>query len=109
MDISSNTAEAASKKTVFKRAYGRLDINSAVLGCLLAGVIFSLPPQVEGAAYLGSFVWKSGSIGLWDRPRGQNMLDSGAPFYDTYQTSDGKYMAVGAIEPQFYRLLLKGV
>lgn len=37
------------------------------------------------------------------------MLDSGAPFYDTYQTSDGKYMAVGAIEPQFYRQLLKGV
>lgn len=37
------------------------------------------------------------------------MLDSGAPFYDTYQTADGKYMAVGAIEPQFYRLLLKGV
>lgn len=36
------------------------------------------------------------------------MLDSGAPFYDTYQTSDGKYMAVGAIEPQFYRHLLKG-
>lgn len=37
------------------------------------------------------------------------MLDSGAPFYDTYQTSDGKYMAVGAIEPQFYRQLLKGL
>lgn len=37
------------------------------------------------------------------------MLDSGAPFYDTYETSDGKYMAVGAIEPQFYRELIKGV
>lgn len=45
---------------------------------------------------------------MWDRPRGQNMLDSGAPFYDTYQTSDGKHVAVGAIEPQFYRQLLKG-
>lgn len=65
--------------------------------------------QVEGAAYVGSFVWKSRSIGMWDRPRGQNMLDSGAPFYDTYQTSDGKYVAVGAIEPQFYRQLLKGL
>lgn len=64
--------------------------------------------QVEGAAYVGSFVWKSRSIGMWDRPRGQNMLDSGAPFYDTYQTSDGKHVAVGAIEPQFYRQLLKG-
>ncbi|XP_030597917.1 alpha-methylacyl-CoA racemase [Archocentrus centrarchus] len=65
--------------------------------------------MVEGAAYMGSFVWKSRSIGLWNRPRGENMLDSGAPFYDTYQTSDGKYMAVGAIEPQFYRQLLKGL
>lgn len=37
------------------------------------------------------------------------MLDSGAPFYDTYETSDGKYMAVGAIEPQFYRELIKGL
>lgn len=63
---------------------------------------------MEGAAYVGSFVWKSRSVGLWDYPRGQNLLDSGAPFYDTYRTSDGKYMAVGAIEPQFYRQLLKG-
>lgn len=65
--------------------------------------------MVEGAAYTGSFVWKSRSIGLWDRSRGENMLDSGAPFYDTYQTSDGKYMAVGAIEPQFYKQLLQGL
>lgn len=73
-------------------------------------LFFSLPscPQVEGAAYVGSFVWKSRSIGMWDRSRGQNMLDSGAPFYDTYQTSDRKYMAVGAIEPQFYQQLLQG-
>ncbi|XP_023120447.1 alpha-methylacyl-CoA racemase [Amphiprion ocellaris] len=65
--------------------------------------------MVEGAAYTGSFIWKSRSIGLWDRSRGENMLDSGAPFYDTYQTSDGKYMAVGAIEPQFYNQLLQGL
>lgn len=57
---------------------------------------------------MGSFAWKSRSIGLWDRPRGQNMLDGGAPFYDTYETADGKYVAVGAIEPQFYTQLLKG-
>lgn len=37
------------------------------------------------------------------------MLDGGAPFYETYQTSDGKYMAVGAMEPQFYIQLLKGM
>lgn len=65
--------------------------------------------MVEGAAYTGSFVWKSHRIGMWDRARGENMLDSGAPFYDTYRTSDGKYMAVGAIEPQFYKHLLKGL
>lgn len=65
--------------------------------------------MVEGAAYVGSFIWKSRNIGMWDRPRGENMLDSGAPFYDTYQTKDGKHMAVGAIEPQFYKQLLKGL
>ncbi|KAM4051121.1 alpha-methylacyl-CoA racemase [Anomaloglossus baeobatrachus] len=65
--------------------------------------------MVEGAAYLGSFVWRSQKLGLWSRPRGENMLDGGAPFYSTYVTADGKYMAVGAIEPQFYKELLKGL
>lgn len=46
---------------------------------------------------------------MWEAPRGQNMLDAGAPFYDTYETADGEYMAVGAIEPQFYTQLLKGL
>ncbi|XP_061471978.1 alpha-methylacyl-CoA racemase isoform X2 [Rhineura floridana] len=58
--------------------------------------------MVEGTAYLSSFLWKSQNLGLWNRPRGENLLDSGAPFYETYKTSDGKFMAVGAIEPQFY-------
>uniref|UniRef100_A0A6Q2WSS4 Alpha-methylacyl-CoA racemase n=2 Tax=Esox lucius TaxID=8010 RepID=A0A6Q2WSS4_ESOLU len=65
--------------------------------------------MVEGAAYVGSFMWKSRKIGMWDHSRGENLLDSGAPFYDTYQTSDGKYMAVGAIEPQFYTQLIHGL
>ncbi|XP_075583135.1 alpha-methylacyl-CoA racemase [Pelecanus crispus] len=64
---------------------------------------------VEGTAYLSSFLWKSQNLGLWNRPRGENMLDSGAHFYETYETSDGKYMAVGAIEPQFYEQLIKGL
>ncbi|TSP09051.1 Alpha-methylacyl-CoA racemase [Bagarius yarrelli] len=51
----------------------------------------------------------SRSLGLWNQPRGKNLLDSGAPFYDTYQTSDGKYMAVGAIEPQFYNQFIQGL
>ncbi|KFV61926.1 Alpha-methylacyl-CoA racemase, partial [Dryobates pubescens] len=65
--------------------------------------------MVEGVAYLSSFLWKSQNLGLWSRPRGENLLDSGAPFYDTYQTSDGKFMAVGAIEPQFYEQFIKGL
>ncbi|XP_075929130.1 alpha-methylacyl-CoA racemase isoform X3 [Petromyzon marinus] len=63
--------------------------------------------MVEGAAYVGSFVWRTRPAGLWARPRGENMLDTGAPFYDTYRTADGQYVAVGAIEPQFYSALLK--
>jgi alpha-methylacyl-CoA racemase len=47
----------------------------------------------------------SGHLG----PRGSNGLDGGAPYYRTYETSDGKWMAVGAIEPQFYRALLAGL
>ncbi|XP_072814902.1 alpha-methylacyl-CoA racemase isoform X2 [Vicugna pacos] len=62
--------------------------------------------MVEGTAYLGSFLWKA--LGLWSQPRGQNLLDGGAPFYTTYRTADGGFMAVGAIEPQFYELLIKG-
>ncbi|XP_045296737.1 alpha-methylacyl-CoA racemase isoform X1 [Leopardus geoffroyi] len=65
--------------------------------------------MVEGTAYLSSFLWKSQRVGLWEQPRGQNMLDGGAPFYTTYRTADGGFMAVGAIEPQFYKLLIKGL
>ncbi|XP_007558937.1 alpha-methylacyl-CoA racemase [Poecilia formosa] len=65
--------------------------------------------MVEGAAFTGSFLWKSRKLGLWSRPRGENLLDSGAPFYDTYKTLDGKYLAVGAIETEFYNQLLKGL
>ncbi|NXX79553.1 AMACR racemase, partial [Urocolius indicus] len=64
---------------------------------------------VEGVAYLSSFLWKSQNLGLWNRPRGENLLDSGAPFYETYKTSDGKFMAVGAIEPRFYEQLIEGL
>ncbi|XP_074994092.1 alpha-methylacyl-CoA racemase [Calonectris borealis] len=65
--------------------------------------------MVEGVAYLSSFLWKSQNLGLWNRCRGENLLDSGAPFYETYKTADGKFMAVGAIEPQFYDALIKGL
>ncbi|XP_003407989.1 alpha-methylacyl-CoA racemase isoform X1 [Loxodonta africana] len=65
--------------------------------------------MVEGTAYLSSFLWKTQKVGLWEQPRGQNLLDGGAPFYTTYQTADGEFMAVGALEPQFYKLLIKGL
>ncbi|ERE81449.1 alpha-methylacyl-CoA racemase isoform X1 [Cricetulus griseus] len=65
--------------------------------------------MVEGTAYLSSFLWKTQHMGLWEQPRGQNLLDGGSPFYTTYKTADGEFMAVGAIEPQFYKLLVKGL
>ncbi|XP_063236250.1 alpha-methylacyl-CoA racemase isoform X2 [Bacillus rossius redtenbacheri] len=65
--------------------------------------------MVEGSAYLGSWLFRSQKLPFWGQPRGSNILDTGAHFYDTYETKDGKYMAVGAIEPQFYSALLKGL
>ena len=65
--------------------------------------------MVDGSSVLAQMMWSMRSLGLWSDVRGVNMLDTGAPYYDTYETSDGKYVAVGAIEPQFYTLLLKGL
>lgn len=48
-------------------------------------------------------------MGVWEDEHGVNMLDSGAGFYDVYETADGRYLAVGAIEPQFYAELLAGL
>ena len=64
--------------------------------------------MVEGAAYVGSWLFANSPI-VWGEPRGHNILDSGAHFYETYRTLDGRYMSVGAIEPQFYQLLLDGL
>jgi alpha-methylacyl-CoA racemase len=65
--------------------------------------------MVDGAAYLSTFLYKFRNTGMWRDERGTNMLDTGAPFYETYRTRDGHYMSVGAIEPQFYAALLKGL
>jgi alpha-methylacyl-CoA racemase len=66
--------------------------------------------MVEGSAYLSSWLWSSRSIpGLWEgTARGTNILDGGLPQYDTYETRDNKFMSVGALEPAFYKQLLKG-
>jgi len=63
--------------------------------------------MVEGAAYVGSWIYLSRKMMIWGQPRGENVLDTGAHFYETYETKDGKYMAVGSIEPQFYAILLE--
>ena len=63
----------------------------------------------DGAAYLSTFAFLNMGNSLWDRERGHNLLDSGAPFYDVYATADGKYVAVGAVEPQFFAALLDGL
>ncbi|PNF41560.1 Alpha-methylacyl-CoA racemase [Cryptotermes secundus] len=65
--------------------------------------------MVEGSAYLSSWIFRSQKHPYWGQPRGENMLDTGSHFYDTYETKDGKYMAVGALEPQFYSKLLHGL
>jgi len=58
--------------------------------------------MTEGAAYIGSWLTRSRQLPIWGQPRGDNILDGGAFYYNTYETSDGKYMSVGAIEPQFF-------
>jgi alpha-methylacyl-CoA racemase len=65
--------------------------------------------MIDGAANIASFLFGFQAAGLWSEQRGTNLLDTGAPFYDTYETSDGKWMAVGAIEPQFYAALIEGL
>ncbi|GMG88416.1 CaiB/BaiF CoA transferase family protein [Biformimicrobium ophioploci] len=64
--------------------------------------------MVDGAANLMWMCHSFSAAGLWDASgRGNNLLDGGAFFYDTYETSDSKYIAVGAIEPQFYAELVQ--
>jgi alpha-methylacyl-CoA racemase len=65
--------------------------------------------MVDGASLLVSFVHGMRAQGLWQDRRGENLLDSGAPFYDTYETADGEHMSVGALEPKFYAALLRGL
>ena len=65
--------------------------------------------MVDGAASLMTMIHAFHRHGLWNDERGANMLDTGAPFYEVYETSDGKWMAVGGIEAQFYAELLRGL
>ncbi|MCA2226392.1 CaiB/BaiF CoA transferase family protein [Nonomuraea aurantiaca] len=62
--------------------------------------------MVEGSGLLMSMIYGRYAQGAWTVNRGENVLDGGAPFYDTYECADGKHMAVGAIEPQFFANLV---
>ncbi len=63
--------------------------------------------MVDGTAALMAMFFSMGAGGGFNDERGTNMLDSGAHFYDTYETKDGKFVCVGSIEPQFYALLVE--
>jgi alpha-methylacyl-CoA racemase len=63
--------------------------------------------MVDGAASLMTMTYAFRHLGIWNEGRGSNMLDTGAPFYEVYDTADDKFFAIGAIEPQFYAALLQ--
>ena len=66
--------------------------------------------QVSGTRYISLFSLVQADQGsgsrLFSRPRGQNLLDGGAPFYDVYTCSDGRWMSVGCIEPRFFKTFI---
>lgn len=63
--------------------------------------------MVDGAALLTTMIHSFRAMGSWSDERGTNLLDTGAHFYDVYETADGKYVSIGSIEPQFYAELLR--
>uniref|UniRef100_A0A131Z2I4 Alpha-methylacyl-CoA racemase n=1 Tax=Rhipicephalus appendiculatus TaxID=34631 RepID=A0A131Z2I4_RHIAP len=69
--------------------------------------------MTEGCAYVSTFLWRTRSskmaLPIWIDERGGNILDGGAHFYNVYETKDGKHMAVGALEPHFYKTLVEGL
>jgi alpha-methylacyl-CoA racemase len=63
--------------------------------------------MVDGAASLMTMTYTLRASGIWNDVRGTNLLDTGAHFYEVYETSDDGFIAVGAIEPQFYAELVR--
>lgn len=80
---------------------GLLDVRTSGQGQVVDAAM------VDGAALLMSAVYGMSFTGAWSNRRGENFLDGGAPFYACYECSDGGYIAIGAIEPNFYACLLK--
>jgi alpha-methylacyl-CoA racemase len=64
---------------------------------------------VDGTAVLTTMIHGMLDLGMWRDRRGVNLLDTGAPFYDVYRCSDGKFLAIGALEEPFYAALLDGL
>ncbi len=62
---------------------------------------------IDGASSMMGIIYSLMALNLWTPARESNLLDGGAPFYRCYKTADGKFMAVGCIEPQFFTLMLK--
>jgi alpha-methylacyl-CoA racemase len=65
--------------------------------------------MVDGTALLSQLVLSLRSTGMWNPARADNLLDGGTPFYRTYPCSDGRFVAVGALEPQFFVALADGL
>ncbi|GAA5161534.1 CaiB/BaiF CoA-transferase family protein [Amycolatopsis dongchuanensis] len=65
--------------------------------------------MVDGTGVLLQMTWGFLAAGSWADSRGSNLLDGGAPYYDTYTCADGRHLAVGALEPQFYAEFLRGL
>jgi alpha-methylacyl-CoA racemase len=61
--------------------------------------------MVDGAALVSALTWSLKAAGMWKDERGTNLLDTGAPYYDVYRCADGKWVAIGALEPQFFATL----
>lgn len=90
---------------------GAMFLITGILAALLArtttgeGQVIDVA-MVDGAASLTGMIYGLHANGVWKDERAANLLDGGAPFYDTYECQDGKFVSVGALEPQFFAVLL---
>jgi alpha-methylacyl-CoA racemase len=83
----------------FAMLAGILSARASGKGCIVDAAM------VDGAALLSAQTWSLLAAGMWKDERGANLLDSGAAFYDCYECADGKWVAVGALEPHFFAVL----
>lgn len=90
--------------------YGVVGLLAALIARRASGVGDTIDAaMVDGSSALLAPIRDLANVGLWSGERSSNLLDGGAPFYRTYETADGGYMAVGALEPQFFAALLAGL